>query len=294
MRGPSAVGPTDETRCMVSTFNVQLVVDVIFIQSDGRQAVSKVTVEEHDHMWVVRINAPERRNALGREVVEGLLNVAKRVEAEKAVRCVILTSAGDKAFCAGADLKERKGMPEPAVRAFVSLLNETFNAISQSSKVWIAAIHGACLGGGLELALTTDIRVAHHNSVMGLPEVRLGILPGAGGTQRLPRLIGVARAKELILTGTRIGADEAHRLGLVNRVSDDHLDEAKRLAAEVCKGAPISLTQAKRAIDQGWDLHMDAGLRWERACYDVTIPTQDRLEGLRAFAEKRPPVYRGE
>ncbi|MEE2786198.1 MAG: enoyl-CoA hydratase-related protein [Myxococcota bacterium] len=256
--------------------------------------MSKVIVEEHEQLWLVRINAPERRNALGREVVEGLLDVARRVEAQKAIRCVILSSAGDKAFCAGADLKERKGMPEPAVRAFVSLLNDTFNAIANSSKVWIAAIHGACLGGGLELALTTDIRVAHTNAKMGLPEVRLGILPGAGGTQRLPRLIGIARAKELILTGARIGAEEALRVGLVNRVSDDYLEEAHRVAADVCKGAPISLTQAKKAIDQGWDLHMDAGLRWERTCYDVTIPTQDRLEGLRAFAEKRPPIYRGE
>ena len=213
--------------------------------------------------------------------------------AKKAVRCVILCGAGEKAFCAGADLKERKGMPEPEVRAFVSLLNETFNTIAASPKVWIAAVQGACLGGGLELALCADLRVANTNVVMGLPEVRLGILPGAGG-QRLPRLIGVARAKELILTGMRIQANEALRLGVVNRVADDHEGEAMRLAEEVCKGAPISLTQAKRAIEQGWDLHMDAGLRWERACYDVTIPTQDRLEGLKAFAEKRPPVYRGE
>jgi len=256
--------------------------------------LSKVIVEEHEHLWIVRINAPERRNALGREVVKGLLDAAERVAREKAVRCVILTGAGDKAFCAGADLKERKGMPEEQVREFVTLLNAMMNAISTSPKVWIGALHGACLGGGLELALCTDLRVAHQNVVLGLPEVRLGILPGAGGTQRLPRLIGVARAKELILTGRRIGAEDAVRLGVVNRIAEDHEAGAMELAHEVCKGAPISLTQAKRAIDSGWDLHLDAGLRWERACYDVTIPTEDRLEGLRAFAEKRPPVYRGE
>ncbi|MBV71588.1 MAG: enoyl-CoA hydratase [Myxococcales bacterium] len=245
-------------------------------------------------MWVVRINAPERRNALGRPVVQGLQEAADAVAKEKAVRCVILTSTGDKAFCAGADLKERKGMPEDQVREFVTALNRMMNTIANSPKVWIGALHGACLGGGLELALCTDLRVANQNVMLGLPEVRLGILPGAGGTQRLPRLIGVARAKELILTGTRIGADDALRLGVVNRVADDHVAAATELAAEVCKGAPISLTQAKRAIEGGWDLHMEAGLRWERACYDVTIPTEDRLEGLRAFAEKRPPVYRGE
>ena len=256
--------------------------------------MSKVIVEKQDSMWTVHINAPERRNALGREVVQGLLDVAEAVAEEKTVRCVVLTGAGEKAFCAGADLKERKGMPESEVRQFVSLLNRMMNTIANSPKVWIGAIHGACLGGGLELALCTDLRVANTNVILGLPEVRLGILPGAGGTQRLPRLIGVARAKELILTGTRFSADKALQLGVVNRVADDHMAAANELAAEVCKGAPISLTQAKKAIEGGWDLHMEAGLRWERACYDVTIPTQDRLEGLKAFAEKRAPIYRGE
>lgn len=253
-----------------------------------------VVVTEHKTLWTVQINRPERRNALGRAVVEGLIDAAERVAERKAVRAVILSGAGDKAFCAGADLKERKGMPEPAVREFVTLLNRMMTTIERSGKVWIAALHGACLGGGLELALCADLRVASTDLVCGLPEVRLGILPGAGGTQRLPRLIGMARAKELILTGMRVGAPDALRLGLVNRVADDHMSAARALADEVCKGAPISLRQAKRAVNEGWDLHLDAGLRWERACYDVTIPTEDRLEGLRAFAERRPPVYRGE
>ena len=254
----------------------------------------KVIVEERGPYWVVRINAPERHNALGKGVVAGLMDAATRVAAERAVRAVVLCGAGTRAFCAGADLKERKGMPEPEVRAFVSAMNAMMSAIAQSPKVWIAALQGACLGGGLELALCADLRVANTNLTLGLPEVRLGILPGAGGTQRLPRLIGIARAKELILTGRRVGADEALRLGVVNAVADDHEAAALALAGEVCEGAPVSLTQAKRAVDGGWDLHLEAGLRWERACYDVTIPTEDRLEGLRAFAEKRKPVYTGE
>jgi enoyl-CoA hydratase/carnithine racemase len=254
----------------------------------------RVVVEDHGPLWTVRLNAPDRRNALGRAVVEGILDAAERVAREKAVRAVILCSAGDQAFCAGADLKERQGMPEGDVRQFVRLLNHTFRAIETSPKVWIAAIQGACLGGGLELALCADLRVARRDVVLGLPEVRLGILPGAGGTQRLPRLIGVARAKELILTGMRIGADEALRLGVINRVADDHLAAARALADEVCQAAPISLTQAKRAVTEGFDLPMEAALLLERACYDVTIPTKDRLEGLRAFAEKRPPRYQGE
>ncbi len=253
----------------------------------------KVVVEEQGARWIVRLNAPERRNALGREVVEGLLAVAERVAEQKTVRAVVLHGEG-KAFCAGADLKERRGMEVPAVREFVTLLNRMMNTIASSPKVWIAAVHGACLGGGLELALCADLRVANTNLLAGLPECRLGIIPGAGGTQRLPRLIGIARAKELILTGTRLGAERALQLGLVNRVAEDHLAAALELADEVCKCAPISLRQAKAAMEGGWDLHLEAGLRWERACYDVTIPTTDRVEALEAFAEKRPPNFRGE
>ena len=253
-----------------------------------------VEVEDCGPYWIVRINAPDRRNALGRAVVDGLIGVAERVADARAVRAVILCGAGDKAFCAGADLKERRGMGEQQVRAFVTRLNFMMRSIERSPKVWIAAVHGACLGGGLELALCADLRVARRDLVLGLPEVRLGIIPGAGGTQRLPRLIGVARAKQFILTGMRFGAAEAERLGVVNRVADDHLAAAIEVAEEIALCAPMSVTQAKRAIDQGWDMHLEAGLAWERACYDVTVPTKDRLEGLEAFAEKRPPVYTGE
>lgn len=254
----------------------------------------RVIVEEHGPIWHVRINAPERRNALGKAVVAGLHAAVERVATQKQVRAVILSGVGEKAFCAGADLKERRGMPEAEVRSFVAAMNAMMGAISTSPKVWIAAIQGACLGGGLELALCCDLRVAREGAIIGLPEARLGIIPGAGGTQRLPRLIGTARAKELILTGQRITPERALALGVVNRVGPDHLAEAEALAAEVAKCAPISLTQAKKAVDGGWDLHLEAGLRWERACYDVTIPTQDRVEALEAFAEKRAPNFKGE
>jgi enoyl-CoA hydratase/carnithine racemase len=257
-------------------------------------ATSPVRITTDGAVWTVCIQAPERRNALSRAVVEGLAVAVERVAREKSVRAVILHGSGDKAFCAGADLKERRGMAEPEVRAFVSLLGSTFDAIAKSPKVWIAAIHGACLGGGLELALCCDLRVAHTDSSIGLPEARLGIIPGAGGTQRLPRLIGMARAKELMLTGGRIDAAEALRLGVVNRVGADHLEAAQALAAEVARCAPISLTQAKRAADGGWDLDLAAGIAHERACYDVTIPTRDRLEALAAFAERREPEFLGE
>ncbi len=253
-----------------------------------------VLIEDHGAKWVVRLNMPERRNALGRDVVAGILRAAELAGQSKALRAVVLCGAGDKAFCAGADLKERQGLDPAEVRVFVGQMNAAFRAIERSPKVWIAAIHGACLGGGLELALCADLRVAQREAVLGLPEVRLGILPGAGGTQRLPRLIGVARAKELILTGMRITAEHALSLGVVTRVADDHEAGAHALADEVGLAAPISVMQAKKAIDEGYDLHLEAGLAWERACYDVTIPTKDRLEGLAAFAEKRPPRFLGE
>jgi len=253
----------------------------------------KVVIDARGPFWEVTINAPDRRNALGRGVVEGLLDAAERVAGERAVRAVILRGAGEKAFCAGADLKERQGMDEAAVRAFVTRLNQAFAAIAGSPKVWIAALRGACLGGGLELALCADLRVAHPDVVLGLPEVRLGIVPGAGGTQRLPRLIGVAKAKELILTGRRVGAAEALRLGVVNQVAAGAIAAARALAQEICECAPISLAQAKRAVDGGWDRPLAEALAFERACYEVTIPTSDRLEGLRAFAEKRSPRYTG-
>jgi methylglutaconyl-CoA hydratase len=253
-----------------------------------------VLIEDHGPKWVVRLNMPERRNALGRAVVTGLIEAAEKAATVKTLRAIVLCGAGDKAFCAGADLKERQGLNQDEVRAFVTLLNQSFRNIETSPKVWIAAIHGACLGGGLELSLCADLRVAQRDAVLGLPEVRLGILPGAGGTQRLPRLIGMARAKELILTGTRITAAEALALGVVNRVADDHEAAAHALADEVCLAAPISVREAKRAVNQGWDLPLEEALALERACYEVIIPTQDRLEGLKAFAEKRAPQFKGE
>ncbi len=255
---------------------------------------SPVTIEDHGERWVVRLNRPERRNALGRAVVQGLLDAADQAQRSRSLRAIILSGAGEHAFCAGADLKERQTLSPDEVRVFVGQMNAAFRAIETSPKVWIAAIHGAVLGGGLELSLCADLRVAQTNASIGLPEVRLGILPGAGGTQRLPRLIGIARAKELILTGMRFSAADALRLGVVNRVADDHEAAAHALADEVCRGAPISLTQAKRAVDLGYDLDLEAGLAWERACYEMIIPTKDRLEGLAAFAEKRTPVYIGE
>ena len=211
------------------------------------------------------------------------------------IRAVVLCGAGGKAFSAGADLKERKTMPPGDVPAFVSLIGTTFARIERAPVPFVAAIDGYAFGGGLEIALACDVRVIGPRAVVGLTETRLAIIPGAGGTQRLPRLIGVGRAKELIFTGRRVGAEEALRIGLGEVAADEDgaLATAHRVAERIAEGGPVAITAAKEAIDGGLGLDIRAGLAHERSCYDRTLPTTDRVEALTAFAEKRPPVFRG-
>ncbi|MCP3161961.1 enoyl-CoA hydratase-related protein [Myxococcus sp. QH3KD-4-1] len=218
-----------------------------------------------------------------------------RVSSGHQVRAVVITGAGDKAFCAGADLKERAGMAEDEVRSFLDGLRKTFRAIEKSDCVFIAAINGAAFGGGTELALACDLRVAAPAAELGLTEVKLGIIPGGGGTQRLARLVGPGRAKDLILTARRLNAAEAFAVGLVNRLAPEgHLLEvAFGLAESVVDNAPIAVATAKHAIDEGTGLELDDALALELRKYEEVLKTEDRLEGLRAFAEKRPPVFKG-
>jgi enoyl-CoA hydratase/carnithine racemase len=208
---------------------------------------------------------------------------------------VVITGAGDKAFCAGADLKERRAMTLDDTRAFLADLNRTLDDLAGLPAPVIAAINGAAFGGGLELALACDLRLCAEGAEMGLVEVRLGIIPGAGGTQRLPRLVGVAAAKELILTGRRIPAARALALGLVSRVvpAAELRGAAEQLAAEIGAGAPLGVAQAKRAIDGGAALPLGDALALERAAYEVVLASDDRNEGLAAFAEKRRPQFKG-
>jgi methylglutaconyl-CoA hydratase len=237
-----------------------------------------------------------RRNSLTMALLEALVAQQARAAADRALRAVILTGSGERAFCAGADLKERARMSEAEVAGFHRAIRAAFDGFERMSQPVIAALNGAALGGGLELALACDLRVAADGIELGLPEVGLGIIPGAGGTQRLPRLVGVGRAKELILTARRVGAAEALAMGLVAEVVPRPrlAEAAEALAARLARNAPISLRQAKRAIDGGWDLPMAAALDLENHLYQACIPTADRREALAAFAEKRPPVFRGE
>lgn len=246
------------------------------------------------------LNRPDARNALSRAARAELEARVDAVATAQEVRTVILTGAGDRAFSAGADLKERKGMSEEEVRQWLADLERTLLALGRSPKVFVAAINGAAFGGGLELALACDLRVAARTAQVGLTETRLAIIPGGGGTQRLPRLVGPGRAAELILTGRKVGAEEALAIGLVERLGDPGtgpegaLAAARRLADEIAGAGPVALAQAKEAMRVGLDQPLTEALSTERRCYEVTLGTQDRVEALRAFAEKRPPRFRGE
>jgi enoyl-CoA hydratase/carnithine racemase len=256
----------------------------------------ELRVERREAIEVWTIDGETRRNAISRAMLAELEALVERAARDRALRCVVLTGAGDKAFCAGADLKERATMSADDVHAFHAGLRRTLSGIEGAPQVYLAALNGAALGGGLELALACDLRLASDAAQLGLPEVSLGIIPGGGATQRLPRLLGVARAKELILTARRIGAAEALAMGLVSALAPPQrlLADALALAERVARNAPVSLRQAKRAVDGGLALPLEAGLDLEHRLYQACLETEDRREARRAFAEKRPPRFTGE
>lgn len=245
---------------------------------------------------LITLNRPEAANALSVQMLEELHEAILTCKFDRTIRCVVITGAGEKAFCAGADLKERAGMDPIQVRKTVSLIRGNINELEALPQPVIAAVNGVAFGGGTELALASDIRVASETAKLGLTETALGIIPGAGGTQRLPRLIGKGRAKELIFTARRIDAWEAREIGLVEYVvpAESLLEKALELANQIVRNGPIAVAQAKFAIDKGYDVDLNTGLAIEQNAYEITIPTKDRIEGLQAFKEKRPPVYVGE
>lgn len=251
--------------------------------------------EEKDQVAILTLNRPQVMNSLNFDLLLALKEQVEGLRFNPDVRVVIITGAGEKAFCAGADLKERATLPPMRVKEYIFTIRNLFTTIEQLNKPVIAAINGIALGGGTELALASDIRIASQTATMGLTETRLAIIPGGGGTQRLPRLIGKGKAKELIFTGRRVGADEALALGLVNQIAGPEalLDECLEMAAMICEAGPIAIEQAKYAINYGMETDLHTGLAIESNAYWVTIPTEDRLEGLTAFREKRKPVYKG-
>jgi len=236
-------------------------------------------------------------NALGRSLVTSLGRLCEWLESvpvEGGPRAVILAASG-KCFCAGADLKERQTMSADDVKAWVPFLSGTFTRIAALPMPTVAVVQGVAAGGGMELALACDFRIAEEPAKLGLRETALAIIPGAGGTQRLPRLIGPSRAKRWILTAGMHTAAEALADGAVDRVvaAGGGIEAALDLAGAVAANGPVAIRLAKRAIDGGFDAPIEAGLEHERRCYEGVLPTEDRLEALKAFVEKRAPVFKG-
>ncbi len=252
-------------------------------------------VEEESGVATLTLNRPEVMNSLNFPLLHALKDQIESFRFRRDVRVIIITGSGDRAFCAGADLKERATLSPDQVREYIFTIRNLFTTIEELNKAVIAAVNGIALGGGTELALASDIRIAGTNASMGLTETRLAIIPGAGGTQRLPRLVGRGKAKELIFTGQRVDAREALRIGLVNKVCEQSelLAECRKMAAMICETGPIAIEQAKYAINYGLETDIHTGLAIESNAYWVCIPTEDRLEGLAAFREKRKPVYKG-
>ncbi|CAL5020556.1 unnamed protein product [Urochloa decumbens] len=243
----------------------------------------------------LRLERPEVKNAINWDVMRRLRSAIEKIQADATAKVVLVASSVPGAFCAGADLKERRLMSSSEVGEYAGSLRSTFSSFEALPIPTIAVIEGAALGGGLELALSCDLRI-WENAELGLPETGLAIIPGAGGTQRLPRIVGVSRAKELIFTGRRCDAAEAVRMGLANYCvpAGEAYQKALDIAREITQKGPLGIRMAKKAINQGMEVSdMPSALAVEGECYDQLLHTQDRLEALAAFAEKRKPVYTG-
>jgi len=249
-----------------------------------------------DHLAWLTIERPEVMNCLSFSTLKRFRTLLEELRDDKALRCILITGAGEEAFCAGADLKVRRSMDPERVPDFVRNIRALMDDVENMPQPTVAVMNGFAFGGGTELALACDLRVAAETAVLGLTETSLGIIPGAGGTQRLPRLVGKSRAKDLILTARRLDAMEAASMGLVNRTAPkDKLGAvALELAELIATNGPVAVRAAKEAIDRGCELSLGEGLEVEAECYSKTLETSDRAEGLSAFAEKRKPEFRGE
>ncbi|EFN51053.1 hypothetical protein CHLNCDRAFT_59356 [Chlorella variabilis] len=277
---------------------------------------------DNEGIFFLSLCRPEARNSIGRQFLRELRECLHTVAQERTTRCVVVRSTVPGVFCAGADLKERAGMTQAEAATFVGELREAFAHLDSLPMPTVACVDGYALGGGAELALACDIRVCGRDTQFAFPETRLGIIPGAGGTQRLPRIVGKSRAKELIYTGRhaaaaqfmqcsacpcpmprelqpgipRIDVHHALRIGLADHAAEESTSEdvALKVAREIALGGPLALRMAKQAVNLGLDMDLHSGMKLEEACYAQVIPTKDRLEGLAAFAEKRQPKFTGE
>lgn len=255
----------------------------------------RLIVVEGGPVTTVRLENPPL-NLVTVELTRMLDQALAAIEADRAVRCVVVTGTGERAFCAGSDIKEFESLQGRVGEGKLLLEKAVYRRLARLPVPTIAAIQADALGGGLELALCCDLRVADERSKLGLPEVRLGVMPGSGGTQRLPRVVGIAKAKELILTGEIISASEAAEIGLLNRVAaaGRALDEAKSLAETIATRGPLAVREAKLALDLAGDTSLDDGLARELDASERIFASQDMLEGANAFFGKREPRFTGE
>jgi len=250
-----------------------------------------------DDLLLVRLNRPQAANAMNTRMGEELLDLFERFQLETdGVRAIVVTGTGEKAFCAGGDLKERNGMTDAQWLRQHAMFERMLRAVVACPLPLIGAVNGAAFGGGCELSAALDFTYAAESARFALTEVTLGIMPGAGGTQNLPRALGERRAKEIILTGLPFSAREACDWGLVNRVlpQADLLEATLATARRIASNAPIAVRQAKQSIHRGLQMSLADGLAFEIECYNRMVATQDRHEGVRAFNEKRKPRFRGE
>lgn len=258
--------------------------------------MSNIIFKKEEEIAYIQINRPDVLNCFNYQTLVELESIVQQVYIDQDIQVVIFTGAGSKAFSAGADLKERKTLNNKQVRRNVKKISTVFNQVAELPQPTITAINGHAFGGGFELALACDFRIAAAGAKMGLTETSMGIIPGAGGTQRLPRLIGMSKAMELILTAKRMEAEEAYQYGILHRVveQEELMVACRELARDISVNAPIAVKQAKFAIRNGISVDVQTGLQLEEKAYELTIPTKDRIEALDAFNEKRPPVFIGE
>lgn len=251
--------------------------------------LKNVILEKEEHLAIVTINRPKALNALNSETLKDLDTVIADLEKDSNIYAVILTGAGEKSFVAGADISEMKDLNEKEGQEFGSLGNKVFLRLENLDKPVIAAVQGFALGGGCEISMACDIRIASDKAIFGQPETGLGITPGFGGTQRLARIVGLGKAKEMIYTARNIKADEAYRIGLVNKVVplENLMDEAKAMASSIIANAPIAVKMSKDAINRGMQVSIDKAVEIEAEDFGKCFASEDQTEGMTAFLERR-------
>ncbi|MCM1042405.1 MAG: short-chain-enoyl-CoA hydratase [Bacteroides sp.] len=256
---------------------------------------NNLLVEDKEGVRIVTLNRPQELNSLNSELLSELDFAMADAAGDSQIKVIIITGAG-KAFAAGADIGQMAGMNAVEGKSFGAFGSDVFRRIETLNKPVIAAVNGYALGGGCELAMACDIRIGSSKAKVGQPETNLGITPGFSGTQRLARIVGIGRAKEMIYTGDPITAEEAYRIGLFNKVTepDQLLDTALQMAGKIAAKAPLAVQYAKEAVNQGTETDIDTGIALEANLFGMCFSTQDQKEGMKAFLERRPPVFKGE